>query len=96
MGKQGLQKDKSLKTKTERKESFNTVAYKFTKNLLEELQKAYIQTYTNGCDNLWIVKPGGLSRGRQIKIFDNYSEICNHAGIAPVMPNGPVPVELQQ
>jgi len=33
----------------------------------------------NGYRNLWIVKPGGLSRGRQIKLFDNYADICKYA-----------------
>ena len=33
----------------------------------------------NGTQNLWIVKPGGLSRGRKIKIFDSYQEICQYA-----------------
>ena len=64
MTKHGLQKDKSLKTKGERRDAFNKQFYDFTKKILEDLQKNYLQTYTNGADNLWIVKPGGLSRGR--------------------------------
>jgi hypothetical protein len=28
--------------------------------------------------NQWIVKPGGLSRGRKIKIFSNFHEILQY------------------
>lgn len=35
----------------------------------------------SGSDNLWIVKPGGLSRGRNIKIFSDYHEVCQYAEI---------------
>lgn len=36
----------------------------------------------NGTQNLWIVKPGGLSRGRKIRIFDSYQEICQYAELS--------------
>lgn len=49
----------------------------------------YPQTNLNGNQNLWIVKPGGLSRGRKIKLFDNYIEICQYTEIPfCVNPNG--------
>lgn len=87
MVKHGLHKDKSLRTKIERKESFRDNAYSFARRLIErELPLYYTQTEMNGCDNLWIVKPGGLSRGRNIKIFNNYAEICSYAEI-PQMHN---------
>jgi tubulin monoglycylase TTLL3/8 len=43
----------------------------------------------NGTQNLWIIKPGGLSRGRNIKIFDNYPAICQYVNIPyQTNPNG--------
>ena len=39
----------------------------------------------NGTQNLWIVKPGGLSRGRNIRIFDKYLDICEYAEITAAL-----------
>ena len=66
-------KDKSLKAKQERKYSYWKNAHQFIKNLMQEYSEAFVQCHMNGDKNLWIVKPGGLSRGRKIKIFDNYA-----------------------
>ena len=48
---------------------------------MDQICEYYPQTNLNGVANLWIVKPGGLSRGRKIKLFDNYAEICHYAEI---------------
>jgi len=40
--------------------------------LIEKLRLAYPQTDINGYANLWIVKPGGLSRGRKIRLFKDF------------------------
>ena len=43
--------------------------------ILSNLVKKFPQSLVNGKQNLWIVKPGGLSRGRSIKIFRSLAEI---------------------
>jgi tubulin monoglycylase TTLL3/8 len=43
--------------------------------ILEELKSTFPQTEMNGSNNIWIVKPAGLSRGRGIKIFGSWVEI---------------------
>ena len=35
----------------------------------------------NGTSNLWIVKPGGLSRGRGIRVFKDYQKILTYAEV---------------
>lgn len=32
----------------------------------------------NGNVNIWLVKPGSMSRGRGIKVFNSYNKIMNH------------------
>ena len=34
-----------------------------------------------GQNNLWIVKPGGLSRGRGIRLFKDFSKILEYAEV---------------
>ena len=41
----------------------------------------YPQTDLNGTSNLWIVKPGGLSRGRKIRIFKDFQKILEYAEV---------------
>ena len=36
-----------------------------------------------GVCNLWIVKPGGLSRGRGIRLFKDFSKILEYAEVDP-------------
>ena len=48
-------------------------------NLLNELRLIHPQTSLNGTRNLWIVKPGGLSRGRNIRLFRDYNQILEYA-----------------
>lgn len=43
--------------------------------LLEQLIEKFPQTEINGSNNIWIVKPAGLSRGRGIKIYGSWVEI---------------------
>jgi len=82
-------KDKSLKSKAERAHSLWKNIYLMCKNLIEELQQLFPQTNINGMHNQWIVKPGGLSRGRNIRIFDCYAEICKYTDVPFVTaPNG--------
>ena len=51
------------------------------KKLLDEMREKYPQTDLNGYDNLWIVKPGGLSRGRKIRIFKEFQKILAYAEV---------------
>ena len=50
----------------------------FVRSLLENIAKLFPQTSINGTDNLWIVKPSELSRGRGIKLFDSYQDVSNY------------------
>ena len=82
-------KNKALKTKEERQMSLWTSIHTYVSDLLDELHKLYPQTALNGELNQWIVKPGGLSRGRKIRIFDNYQQICSYAELPFLQtPNG--------
>ena len=45
------------------------------KQTLRRLEEQCPQTDINGADNVWIVKPSGLSRGRGIGLFANLSDI---------------------
>ena len=76
-----FQKDKSLPTKVDRIHSYWKSVYLFSKGLLADLLEKFAQTDLNGTQNLWIIKPGGLSRGRNIRIFDNYAGICQYTNI---------------
>ena len=49
--------------------------------LLEKLKSKFPQTEMNGLSNLWIVKPGGLSRGRKIRIFRDFQKILEYAEV---------------
>jgi Tubulin-tyrosine ligase family len=51
------------------------------KQLIDELTAHHPQTVINGVNNLWIVKPGGLSRGRKIRLFSDLQEIVEYAEI---------------
>ena len=39
------------------------------------------QTKLNGTRNMWIVKPGGLSRGRDIQVFTKLGKILSYTEI---------------
>jgi tubulin monoglycylase TTLL3/8 len=45
------------------------------RDLLEKLREKYPQFDLNGKDNIWILKPAGLSRGRGIEIYNHIEEI---------------------
>ena len=45
---------------------------KTCQEFLDKLKEKYPQTDMNGMHNLWIVKPGGLSRGRKIRLFKDF------------------------
>ncbi|EGR30772.1 tubulin-tyrosine ligase family protein, putative [Ichthyophthirius multifiliis] len=46
--------------------------------LLKKYQQKYPQYCINGEDNIWIIKPAGLSRGRGITCYNNLIEILDH------------------
>ena len=47
--------------------------------ILEKLKEKYPQFEINGTNNIWIVKPAGLSRGRGICCYNNLSEIIENS-----------------
>ena len=47
-------------------------------NLIKKIEKKYPQTAINGSQNIWIIKPSGLSRGRGIKLYASLAEINHH------------------
>lgn len=46
--------------------------------MLESLEKKYPQFPLTGLNNIWILKPAGLSRGRGIMCLNNLVEILDH------------------
>jgi tubulin monoglycylase TTLL3/8 len=50
-------------------------------NFLDSMKQRFPQTSLNGLRNMWIVKPGGSSRGRDIKVFNKLSEILHYTEI---------------
>ena len=55
--------------------------YKVCESLISKLRQKFPQTDINGSNNMWIVKPGGLSRGRKIRIFKDFFKILDYAEI---------------
>lgn len=47
-------------------------------NVLELMEEKFPQFKLNGTRNMWIVKPGGRSRGRGIEVHTNYENIVAH------------------
>lgn len=45
--------------------------------LIEKTKHEFPQFSLNGHNNIWIIKPSGLSRGRGIKCVDNLETIMN-------------------
>jgi tubulin monoglycylase TTLL3/8 len=45
---------------------------------LAKLEEKYPQYHINGTDNIWILKPAGLSRGRGIICLNTLAEIMDH------------------
>lgn len=48
------------------------------RQVLGRLRAKYPQTLINGDSNIWIVKPARLSRGRGIRLFDNFPDIFGY------------------
>lgn len=48
------------------------------KEILEIYEEKYPQYHLTGHDNIWILKPAGLSRGRGITCYNNLVEIQDH------------------
>ena len=53
----------------------NIVAY--VQETLQRLVDKFPQTNINGKDNIWILKPGGKSRGRGITVHRSYESIMH-------------------
>ena len=47
-------------------------------DIIERLKTKFIQYDLNGINNIWIVKPAGLSRGRGIEVFASLVEILDN------------------
>jgi tubulin monoglycylase TTLL3/8 len=47
-------------------------------DIWDRLKKKFIQYDMNGMNNIWIVKPAGLSRGRGIEVFASLVEILDN------------------
>ena len=45
--------------------------------LLDKIRAEFPQTDMNGKENIWILKPTGLSRGRGVTLFSGFSSIIN-------------------
>ncbi|CAG9316971.1 TTLL8_3 [Blepharisma stoltei] len=48
------------------------------REIAQLMMQKFPQFNINGCLNIWIVKPAGLSRGRGINCYNNLSDIQNH------------------
>lgn len=75
-----FKKNKELDTKASHMQMCEEIAERCLE-LLSQLKEKYPQTEMNGTDNLWIVKPGGLSRGRKIRIFKDFHKILEYAEV---------------
>jgi hypothetical protein len=53
------------------------------KELIKLIGEVHPQSKFNRKENLWIAKPGGLSRGRDIAIFNSYNKILKYCGHHP-------------
>ncbi|CAD8172525.1 unnamed protein product [Paramecium octaurelia] len=75
-----LKKKKKSKLEKEQDDSIEDVD-EFTQQIIDILQSfknRFPQYYLNGVENIWIVKPAGLSRGRGIQCYKNLVEIEDH------------------
>ena len=57
------------------------------RDLIEKLLLSFPQTNINGPNNLWIVKPAGLSRGRKIRLFNDLQQIMDYTEVDPQVYN---------
>ena len=44
----------------------------YINNLCKHLKEKFCYYNMNGCENIWLLKPGSSSRGRGIKIYRTY------------------------
>jgi hypothetical protein len=55
------------------------------------LSRLHVQTHIDGMNNIWIVKPAALSRGRGIRLFNNLDKLFAYIkGKAPVLLRGKI------
>ena len=46
--------------------------------VLDALRALHVQTHIDGMNNIWIVKPAALSRGRGIRLFNNLEQLFSY------------------
>ena len=54
---------------------------------VRELHDQSAQYKLNGTRNLWIVKPGAASRGRDIQVFAQLQKIIDYTQISTILPH---------
>jgi hypothetical protein len=59
----------------------------YVEDLLNHLKYQNPQHEINGMNNQWIVKPGDMSRGREIKLFNDFFKMMHHIGMSSIKVN---------
>jgi hypothetical protein len=60
----------------------------YVDDILKKVRNFYYQYDLNGCQNIWIAKPSDMSRGRDIKVFNNFHKLIRYMGLPPAFSQG--------